>query len=131
MVIHSFGDYLNLAATWFVSKGAAGRRDGKSIYNSNLFSMAEPSSFRAVDIVPGCSGRHGRAVCQTRWSLSLCSSTLSFATVSKFLEGKFSVVHMQNGTLAGGVVMKVCGDMKMRRHGAMAAGLFSSLQGST
>lgn len=63
--------------------------------------------------------------------LSLCSSTLSFATVSKFLKGKFSVVHMQNGTLAGGVVMKVCGDMKMGLHGAMAAGSFSCLQGST
>ena len=34
---------------------------------------------------------------------------MSFATVSKFLKGKFSVVHMQNRTLAGGVVRKGCG----------------------
>ena len=44
MVIHVFGAYLGLAAARSVSKGAAGHRDEKSCYGSDLFSMAEPSS---------------------------------------------------------------------------------------
>ena len=69
-------------------------------------------SFQAA--VAGKDERCVKHVC-----LSLYSSTLSFATVSKFLKGKFSVVHMQNGTLAEGVVMKVCGDMEMGLHGTI------------
>ena len=41
MVVHSCGAYLGLAATWLVPKGAAGHRDEKSIYSSDLFSMTE------------------------------------------------------------------------------------------
>jgi ammonium transporter Rh len=128
MVIHSFGAYFGLAATWFVSKGAAGHKDEKSIYSSDLFSLAGTiflfvlwPSFQAA--VAGEDERQFMAVSNT--FVSLCSSTLAFATISKLLEGKFSVVHMQNATLAGGVAMGVCGDMEIGLHGAMAAGFLS------
>jgi len=130
MVIHSFGAYFGLAATWFVSKGASNHKDEKAIYSSDLFSLAGTiflfvlwPSFQAA--VAGEEERQFMAVSNT--FVSLCSSTLAFAAVSRFLEGsgKFDPVHMQNATLAGGVVMGVCGDMEMGLHGAMAAGFLS------
>jgi ammonium transporter Rh len=127
-VIHSFGAYFGLAATWFVSKGARHNRNEKSIYSSDLFSLAGTiflfvlwPSFQAA--VAGEEHRQFMAVTNT--FVSLCSSTLAFACVSRLLESKFNVVHLQNATLAGGVVMGVCGDMEMGLHGAMAAGFVS------
>lgn len=127
MVIHTFGAYFGLAATWWVTKPAAkDNPEEKSIYSSDLFSLAGTiilwvlwPSFQSA--VAGPPQRQFIAIANT--FLSLCSSTLAFAVFSRFLNNKkFDVVHMQNATLAGGVVMGVAGDMDMGLHGAMIAG---------
>lgn len=132
MVIHTFGAYFGLAATWWVTTPSTkDNADEKSIYSSDIFSLAGTiilwvlwPSFQSA--VAGSEQRQILAITNT--FLSLCSSTLAFAVFSRFLNNrKFDVVHMQNATLAGGVVMGVAGDMDMGMHGAMLAGFASGL----
>lgn len=132
MVIHTFGAYFGLAATWWVSQAAAkDNPEEKSIYSSDIFSLAGTvilwclwPSFQAA--VAGPSERQFLAITNT--FVSLCSSTFAFAAVSRLMNNlKFDVVHMQNATLAGGVVMGVAGDMDMGLHGAMIAGFAGGL----
>jgi len=127
MVIHTFGAYFGLAATWWVTRPAAkDNEEEKSIYSSDIFSLAGTivlwvlwPSFQSA--VAGSEQRQILAISNTFFSL--CSSTLAFAVFSRLLNGnKFDVVHMQNATLAGGVVMGVCGDMDLGLHGAMLSG---------
>jgi len=127
MVIHTFGAYFGLAATWWVTRPAARNNDEeKSIYSSDIFSLAGTillwtlwPSFQSA--VAGSQQRQFLALSNT--FVSLCSSTLAFAACSRMLNNsKFDVVHMQNASLAGGVVMGVAGDMNMGFHGAMIAG---------
>jgi ammonium transporter Rh len=132
MVIHTFGAYFGLAATWWVTKAAAkDNPEEKSIYSSDIFSLAGTiilwvlwPSFQSA--VAGPPQRQFIAITNT--FLSLCSSTLAFAVFSRWLNGhKWDVVHMQNATLAGGVVMGVAGDMDMGMHGAMLSGFAAGL----
>jgi len=127
MVIHTFGAYFGLAATWWLSKASVHDNvEEKSIYSSDIFSLAGTiflwvlwPSFQSA--VAGPEQRQFLAVTNT--FLSLCSSTLAFAAVSRLLNNnKFDVVHMQNATLAGGVAMGVAGDMDLGMHGACIAG---------
>lgn len=127
MVIHTFGAYFGLAATWWLNKSAVNDNpEEKSIYSSDLFSLTGTiflwvlwPSFQSA--VAGPEERQFLAVTNT--FVSLCSSTLAFAAVTRWLnKSKFDVVHMQNATLAGGVAMGVAGDMNMGMHGAMLAG---------
>jgi len=128
MVIHTFGAYFGLAATFFVSKKAAveASQYEKSVYSSDLFSLAGTiflwvlwPSFQSA--VAGPESRQFLAMTNTFFSL--CSSTIAFAAISRVLnKHKFDVVHLQNATLAGGVAMGVAGDMDMGMHGAMVAG---------
>jgi len=132
MVIHTFGAYFGIAATFWMTKAAAKDNvEEKSIYSSDIFSLAGTiflwvlwPSFQSA--VAGTEQRQYLAVCNT--FISLCSSTLAFAVFSRWLNNnKFDVVHMQNATLAGGVVMGVAGDMNMGMHGAMIAGFAAGL----
>merc|ERR1712107_555351 len=82
MVIHSFGAYFGLAATWFVSRKARDHEHEQAIYSSDLFSLAGTiflfvlwPSFQAA--VAGDEHRQFMAVTNT--FVSLCSSTLAFA----------------------------------------------------
>jgi ammonium transporter Rh len=127
LVIHTFGAYFGLAATWWVTRAEAKEHpEEKSNYSSDLFSLAGTillwvlwPSFQAA--VAGSEHRQMLAAANT--FLSLCSSTLAFAVVSRLLNGhRFNVVHLQNATLAGGVAMGVAGDMEMGLHGAMISG---------
>mmetsp|Transcript_147971 Transcript_147971/g.368765 ORF Transcript_147971/g.368765 Transcript_147971/m.368765 type:complete len:451 (+) Transcript_147971:55-1407(+) len=130
MVIHIFGAYFGLAATWWVTKKeAVGHGAEKSSYSSDIFSLAGTiilwvlwPSFQAA--VAGAEQR--QALAMTNTFVSLCSSTIAFAVISRLLSGhKFNVVHMQNATLAGGVAMGVAGDMDMGLHGAMISGFLA------
>lgn len=127
MVIHTFGAYFGLAVTWWVTKAKAiDNQEEKSIYSSDIFSLAGTiflwvlwPSFQSA--VAGDPARQMMAIGNT--FISLCSSCIAFAAFSRlFNRHKFDVVHMQNATLAGGVVMGVAGDMEMGLHGAMLSG---------
>jgi len=127
MVIHTFGAYFGLAATFVLTRKACiENKEEKSIYSSDIFSLAGTvflwvlwPSFQSA--VAGPEQRQMLALTNTFFSL--CSSTLAFAALSRLCNrNKFDVVHMQNATLAGGVIMGVAGDMDMGMHGAMIAG---------
>merc|ERR1719473_1007781 len=105
MVIHTFGAYFGLAATWWVTTAAAkDNTEEKSIYSSDIFSLAGTiflwvlwPSFQSA--VAGPEQRQFLAICNT--FVSLCSSCIAFAAVSRLLNRhKFDVVHLQNATLA-------------------------------
>lgn len=132
MVIHTFGAYFGLAATFWVTKPATKDNEEEgSIYSSDIFSLAGTiflwvlwPSFQSA--VAGSPQRQYLA--QANTFLSLCGSTLGFATVSRFLNrNKFDVVHMQNATLAGGVVMGCIGDVDIGLHGAMGCGYIAGV----
>jgi len=132
-VIHMFGAYFGLAATWWVTRETREEvkehAEEKASYNSDLFSLAGtiilwvlwPSFQSAV-----AGSQHRQMLAAANTFLALCSSTMAYAVISRRLNGlnghRFSVVHLQNATLAGGVAMGIAGDMEMGLHGAMISG---------
>jgi hypothetical protein len=81
-------------------------------------------SFNAA--VAGSEKGESLAVANT--FISLCSSTLAFAVVTRILNGsKFDAVHLQNSTLAGGVAMGVAADLVNRPHWAAIGGFVAGL----
>eukprot|EP01087_Luapelamoeba_hula_P025296 TRINITY_DN997_c0_g1_i1.p1 TRINITY_DN997_c0_g1~~TRINITY_DN997_c0_g1_i1.p1 ORF type:complete len:555 (-),score=82.71 TRINITY_DN997_c0_g1_i1:160-1716(-) len=126
--LHEFGAYYGLAVTFFVtSKRSKGHPDNVSCYSSDIFSLAGTlflfimwPSFNAVTAVPGTP--QVRALTNT--FLSLCGAVISASVVSRlFSGGKFEMAHMQNSTLAGGVMMGTAGDLNVSVAGAIASGL--------
>lgn len=127
MVIHTFGAYFGLAAAWVLrSNGPEESKDEAACYSSDLFSLTGTlllwllwPSFNAA--VAGSPEAENLAVANT--FVSLCACTLGFGVASRALSGgKFDTVHLQNATLAGGVMMGTCGDLPMGLHSAAACG---------
>jgi ammonium transporter Rh len=127
MVIHVFAAYFGVASSWWVTQSSnTNHKDEHSIYSSDLFSLAGTAflwilwpSFQAA--VAGEPQRQYFAVANT--FLSLCGAVIAFGCCSRLVNNnKFDVVHLQNATLAGGVMMGTAGDIDMGIHGAMAAG---------
>jgi ammonium transporter Rh len=127
MVIHIFAAYFGVASSWWVSTSTnKNHKDEHSIYSSDLFSLAGTAflwilwpSFQAA--VAGEPQRQYFAVANT--FISLCGAVIGFGCFSRLMNNsKFDVVHLQNATLAGGVMMGTAGDIDMGIHGAMAAG---------
>ncbi|ETO30418.1 Rh type C glycoprotein [Reticulomyxa filosa] len=55
--------------------------------------------------------------------LSLCAATMATFAFSKWIKkGKLEMVHIQNATLAGGVVMGACADLYTHPAGAVGIG---------
>eukprot|EP01087_Luapelamoeba_hula_P014629 TRINITY_DN4325_c0_g1_i1.p1 TRINITY_DN4325_c0_g1~~TRINITY_DN4325_c0_g1_i1.p1 ORF type:complete len:536 (-),score=83.66 TRINITY_DN4325_c0_g1_i1:37-1644(-) len=126
--IHEFGAYFGLAMTLFVtSKRTKGHSDNVSCYSSDIFSLAGTlflyimwPSFNAVTAEPG--EQQVRALTNT--FLSLCGAVISSSIVSRWIShGKFEVVHLQNSTLAGGVVMGTAANLNISVAAAIACGL--------
>jgi ammonium transporter Rh len=127
MVIHSFGAYFGLAATWVLHTGDShDHKDEAASYSSDLFSLTGTlllwllwPSFNAA--VAGSPEAENLAVANT--FVSLCACTIGFGVASRALcGGKFDTVHLQNATLAGGVMMGTCGDKPIGLHSAAACG---------
>jgi len=127
MSIHTLGGYFGIVMTYFLtSKETRNHLDNTSNYSGDLFSLAGtlflwllwPSFNAAVAPTPMGSVR---ALINT--FLSITSSTFATFVVSRFFsEYKFDVVHIQNSTLAGGVVMGVAADLNVTPAGAVICG---------
>merc|ERR1711991_323588 len=125
--IHLFGAVTGLMATKFLtSKDTRGHDDNTNCYSSDIFSftgciflMVLWPSFNAA--VATDEGRY-RATVNT-W-LSLMGSIVSTFTFTRLLdkERKFDVVHIQNATLAGGVMMGIVGDLNLKVGVALVCG---------
>lgn len=130
MFVHTFGAYFGLFASKFASPAAA--KDHKlngSSYTSDMFAMVGTvflwmfwPSFNGA-LAPGTSQE--RVIVNTVFSLTAsCISTFAF---SKLINKEFSMVDVQNATLAGGVAIGSSTDMVVGPGGALFVGFLAGL----
>ncbi|XP_020385481.2 ammonium transporter Rh type C [Rhincodon typus] len=130
MVIHAFGAYFGLTITRILYRPNLDQRKNESVYHSDLFSMIGtlylwmfwPSFNSAIS-------NHGdaqhRGVINTYCSLA--ASVLTTIAISSVFEkkGKINMVHVQNGTLAGGVALGTAAEMMLTPYGSLIVGALS------
>eukprot|EP00658_Telonema_sp_P-2_P005854 TRINITY_DN1220_c0_g1_i17.p1 TRINITY_DN1220_c0_g1~~TRINITY_DN1220_c0_g1_i17.p1 ORF type:complete len:913 (-),score=258.07 TRINITY_DN1220_c0_g1_i17:377-3115(-) len=142
MVVHTFGAYFGLAASWILTpvKSRDNRdplRDNASVYRSDLFAMIGTlflwvywPSFTAA---PAPEASQERA--QVNTLLALVGSCLSAYIFSSLFRKdhngqpvyKFDMVDIQNATLAGGVAIGTACDMDLHPGGALTTGCVAGL----
>jgi ammonium transporter Rh len=137
MVVHTFGAYFGLAASWILTpvKTKANRdplRDNASVYRSDLFAMIGTlflwiywPSFTA-----GPASEVSQERAQINTLLALLGSCLTAYIFSSLMRKdhngdpcyKFDMVDIQNATLAGGVAIGTACDMDIAPGGALITG---------
>jgi len=132
MFIHTFGCYFGLAACWWLtSKKTHGHPDNCSCYSSDVFSYAGTlflwmmwPSFNGI--LGADAQEQNRAFFNT--FISLCASTAATFVVSRLVSGhRFDCVHIQNSTLAGGVVMGVAAGLDMHPSAPIGIGFVTGV----
>jgi len=131
--VHMFGAYFGLAASRVLyNKKAAESEKAGANHISDLFSMIGTvflwmfwPSFNAGAAASGDAQM--RAVINTY--LSLCACVLTSFAASAFFSTtkKFSMEHIQNATLAGGVAVGATADMILTPVGAIIIGSFAGI----
>ncbi|NXF06271.1 RHAG protein, partial [Smithornis capensis] len=132
MTIHAFGAYFGLAVTLVLYRpGLKNKHENdESTYHSDMFAMIGTlflwlfwPSFNSA-IAPTDTGRM-TAIINTYYSLAACT-IVTFALSSLVdKRGKFSMVLIQNATLAGGVAVGTCADLKIHPFAAMCIGIIA------
>jgi len=132
MWIHTFGAYFGLALSLTMRKQSQceSKNEGAS-YNSDIFAMIGTvflwlfwPSFNGA--LAEADDQH-RAVLNTVLSLS-GSCIVSFAASSLLNhDNKFSMVHVQNASLAGGVAVGAVADLMIKPYGALVIGSLAGL----
>jgi ammonium transporter Rh len=117
--IHTFGAAFGLAVAWGIGDRAT-RHNATFAMVGTLFLFCFWPSFNAAVLPPGAD--HQRAVVNT--VLSICASAVISFALSKAIHGgaSFDREHVQNATLAGGVVMGAACNLFSNAGGALAAG---------
>jgi ammonium transporter Rh len=130
MVVHVFGAYFGLAASWVLTSDSAKQRsENSSDYRSDLFAMI--GTLFLWIFWPSFTGSPATMYSQERvvvnTLLALTGSCLTGFCFSSWLrgEGKFDMVDIQNATLAGGVAIGTACDMYVHPGGALAVGAFA------
>ncbi|NWT79050.1 RHAG protein, partial [Lanius ludovicianus] len=134
MTIHAFGAYFGLAAAFVLYRpGLANKHENdESTYHSDMFAMIGtlflwlfwPSFNSAIAI--GLISQT-TAIINTYYSLAACT-VVTFALSSLVdKRGKFSMVLIQNATLAGGVAVGTCADLEIHPFSAMFIGVIAGI----
>ncbi|EGG20382.1 Rh-like protein/ammonium transporter [Cavenderia fasciculata] len=132
MYIHTFGCYFGLTVAWFLTNRKTKEcPDNTASYNGDLFAMAGTlflwmmwPSFNAA-IAPEGDPQF-RALANT--FISLTSSTMATFIVSRLLGHygyKLDMVHVQNSSLAGGVIQGVLAHMNISPAIAITMGFIA------
>ncbi|NXQ24340.1 RHAG protein, partial [Alaudala cheleensis] len=134
MTIHAFGAYFGLAAAFVLYRpGLTNKHENdESTYHSDMFAMIGTlflwlfwPSFNSA-IAHG-SEAQARAIINTYYSLAACT-IVTFALSSLVdKRGKFSMVLIQNATLAGGVAVGTCADLAIHPFSAMFIGVVAGV----
>uniref|UniRef100_A0A8D0G0U0 Ammonium transporter Rh type A n=1 Tax=Strix occidentalis caurina TaxID=311401 RepID=A0A8D0G0U0_STROC len=129
MTIHAFGAYFGLAVTLVLYRpGLKNKHENEeSTYDSDMFAMIGTlflwlfwPSFNSA--IASESRYQIKAIVNTYYSLAACT-VVTFALSSLVDQrGKFSMVLIQNATLAGGVAVGTCADLLIHPFGAMCIG---------
>ncbi|NXT50245.1 RHAG protein, partial [Pluvianellus socialis] len=134
MTIHAFGAYFGLAVTLVLYRpGLKNKHENEeSTYHSDLFAMIGTlflwlfwpsfnSAFAPESIY------QIKAIVNTYYSLAACT-VVTFALSSLVDQrGKFSMVLIQNATLAGGVAVGTCADLSIHPFAAMCIGSIAGI----
>ncbi|KAL9864300.1 ammonium transporter Rh type A [Geothlypis trichas] len=131
MTIHAFGAYFGLAAAFVLYRpGLTNKHDNdESTYHSDMFAMIGtlflwlfwPSFNSAI------AEAQVTAIINTYYSLAACT-IVTFALSSLVdKRGKFSMVLIQNATLAGGVAVGTCADLEIHPFSAMVIGVIAGI----
>ncbi|XP_064267721.1 ammonium transporter Rh type A isoform X1 [Passer domesticus] len=131
MTIHAFGAYFGLAAAFVLYRpGLTNKHDNdESTYHSDMFAMIGtlflwlfwPSFNSAI------AEDQVTAIINTYYSLAACT-VVTFALSSLVdKRGKFSMVLIQNATLAGGVAVGTCADLEIHPFSAMFIGVIAGI----
>ncbi|XP_032537402.1 ammonium transporter Rh type A [Chiroxiphia lanceolata] len=133
MTIHAFGAYFGLAVTLVLYRpGLKNKHENdESTYHSDMFAMIGtlflwlfwPSFNSAI----ASGGDMTTAIINTYYSLA--ASTIVTFALSSLVDkrGKFSMVLIQNATLAGGVAVGTCADLRIYPFGAMCIGILAGI----
>ncbi|XP_074942700.1 ammonium transporter Rh type A [Phalacrocorax aristotelis] len=134
MTIHAFGAYFGLAVTLVLYRPGlkTKHKNEESTYHSELFAMIGtlflwvfwPSLNSAIAVE---QIYQEKAIINTYYSLA-ASTVVTFALSSLVDQrGKFSMVLIQNATLAGGVAVGTCADMSIGSYAAMCIGSIAGI----
>ncbi|XP_032040401.1 ammonium transporter Rh type A [Aythya fuligula] len=132
MTIHAFGAYFGLAVSLVLYRpGLKNKHENEeSTYHSDLFAMIGtlflwifwPSFNSAI-----AHDNRPKAIINTYCSLA-ASTVVTFALSSLVDQrGKFSMVLVQNATLAGGVAVGTCADLLNHPFAAMCIGAIAGI----
>ncbi|KFW95563.1 Ammonium transporter Rh type A, partial [Phalacrocorax carbo] len=134
MTIHAFGAYFGLAVTLVLYRPGlkTKHKNEESTYHSELFAMIGTlflwvfwPSFNSAIAVEQIYQE--KAIINTYYSLA-ASTVVTFALSSLVDQrGKFSMVLIQNATLAGGVAVGTCADMSIGSYAAMCIGSIAGI----
>ncbi|POI25328.1 hypothetical protein CIB84_010923, partial [Bambusicola thoracicus] len=133
MTIHAFGAYFGLAVTLILYRpGLKNKHENdESSYHSDIFAMIGtlflwlfwPSFNSAI----AAEDDQTKTIINTYYSLVACA-VITFAFSSLLDErGKFSMVLIQNATLAGGVAVGTCADLTIGPFVAMCIGSIAGI----
>ncbi|XP_035176556.1 ammonium transporter Rh type A isoform X2 [Oxyura jamaicensis] len=133
MTIHAFGAYFGLAASLVLHRpGLKNKHENEeSTYHSDIFAMIGtlflwifwPTFNSAIAAQDDMT----KAIVNTYYSLA-ASTVVTFALSSLVDQrGKFSMVLVQNATLAGGVAVGTCADLLIHPFAAMCIGAIAAI----
>ncbi|NXC13340.1 RHAG protein, partial [Corythaeola cristata] len=134
MTIHAFGAYFGLAVTLVLYRpGLKNKHENEeSTYHSDIFAMIGTlflwlvwPSFNSA--LASEETYRIKAAVNTYYSLAACT-VVTFA-ISSLMDqrGKFSMVLIQNATLAGGVAVGTCADLSIHPFAAMCIGSIAAV----
>ncbi|NWY38504.1 RHAG protein, partial [Sylvia atricapilla] len=134
MTIHAFGAYFGLAAAFVLYRpGLSNKHENdESTYHSDMFAMIGTlflwlfwPSFNSA--IASSTAHQAIAIMNTYYSLAACT-IVTFALSSLVdKRGKFSMVLIQNATLAGGVAVGTCADVEIHPFSAMFIGVIAGI----
>merc|ERR1712106_257541 len=131
--VHLFGAYFGLAVVrvLYNPDHAKSEKEGSS-YSSDLFSMVGIiflwmfwPSFNGGAAATGDAQQ--RAVINTYYSLCSCVMAAFAFSAAVTPSKKFSMEHLQNATLAGGVAVGACADMMLTPGGSLVIGSLAGI----
>jgi ammonium transporter Rh len=132
MYTHMFGAYFGLAVSRMVWKQHHTDHPQESrTYTSDMFTMIGTLflwvCFPGLNSAMAPMQMQQRAMVNTVMSLAAATLTTFFMTTFISKEQKFSVVHMQNAALAGGVGIGTVAHMMVKPYGAMLVGVVCAM----
>ncbi|XP_065674348.1 ammonium transporter Rh type C-like [Hydra vulgaris] len=131
ITLHLFGAYFGLAVSTVLRNSEDKEKKEGSEYHSDLFSMIGTvflwcywPSFNG-GLLGEDSERQHRAVVNTYYSLTACVTSVFVVSSLVNKKFKFNMVHIQNATIAGGVAVGTCADLKIEPWGAILIGILA------